>query len=263
MEPPEGCPPLAGRKGHACHSPPRPVFCPDRPRPLDLSRAAKPHYTVPDRAELPSLPGRGTRGGVADTSPVRQPAGSSRRMPRFGPQVREVPRRRALAPRKFGLEPELPLPSGHAHSPRAVPQNPSAQCPIGLAHKACRGSSHKRGALPPLLWGAPSGCRGISRASRLREKAASGGVLVWNPKRRAPLRKAQAPIRLVWGQTDAALEPKTPRIFEKAAHLQGYCAAALEKPPLRRFMRAGVAFWANGPSAGAAWFSFRGGENKL
>ncbi|WP_207637135.1 hypothetical protein, partial [Anaerotruncus sp. G3(2012)] len=44
------------------------------------------------------------------------------------------------------------------------------------------------------LWGAPSGCRGPSRASRLREKAASGGVLVWNPKRRAP-----------WGQTDAAL----------------------------------------------------------
>ena len=78
----------------------------------------------------------------------------------------------------------------HAHSPRAVPQNPSAQCPIGPGFPACRGSSHKRGALPPLLWGAPSGCRGISRASRLREKAASGGVLVWNPKRRAPLRKA-------------------------------------------------------------------------
>ncbi len=129
-------------------------------------------------------------------------------MPRFGPQVREVPRRRALAPRKFGLEPELPLPSGHAHSTRAVPQNPTTLCPIGPGFPACRGSSHKRGALPPLLWGAPSGCRGISRASRLREKAASGGVLVWNPKRRAPLRKAQAPIRLVWGQTDAAPEPK-------------------------------------------------------
>jgi len=67
-----------------------------------------------------------------------------------------------------------------------LPQNPTTLCPIGLAHKACRGSSHKRGALPPLLWGAPSGCRGISRASRLREKAASGGVLVGNPKQHAP-----------------------------------------------------------------------------
>ena len=121
MYPPEGCPPLAGRKGHACHSPPRPVFCPDRPRPLDPGCAAKPHYSVPDRAGLPSLPGRGTRGGVADPSPVRQPAGSSRRMPRFGPQAREDPR------------------------------------------------------------------------------------------------KARAPIRLVWGQTDAALEPKTPRTFEEGA----------------------------------------------
>ena len=166
MYPPEGCPPLAGRKRHACQCPPRPVFCPDRPRPLDPGCAAKPHYTLPEQTGAQSLPGRGTRGGVADPSPVRQPAGSSRRMPRFGAS-REDPR------------------------------------------------------------------------------------------------KARAPIRLVWGQTDAALEPKTPRIFEKAAHLQGYCAAALEKPPLRRFMRAGVAFWANGPSAGAAWFSFRGGENKL
>ena len=97
MEPPEECPPLAGWKGHACHSPPRPVFCPDRPRPLDPGCAAKPHYTVPDRAEPASLPGRGTRGGVADPSPVRQPAGSSRRMPRFGPQAREDPRK-ARAP---------------------------------------------------------------------------------------------------------------------------------------------------------------------
>ncbi|EOS55154.1 hypothetical protein C814_03305, partial [Anaerotruncus sp. G3(2012)] len=35
MEPPEGCPPLTGWKGHACQCPPQPVFCPDRPRPLD------------------------------------------------------------------------------------------------------------------------------------------------------------------------------------------------------------------------------------
>ncbi|RKJ75348.1 hypothetical protein D7Y41_33315 [Anaerotruncus sp. 1XD22-93] len=97
--------------------------------------------------------------------------------------------------------------AGPAHSPRAAPQNPSTLCSNGSVHKACRGSSHKRGALPPLLWGAPSGCRGISRASRLREKAASGGVLVWNPKRRAPLRKARAPIRLGWHQTDAAAKP--------------------------------------------------------
>jgi len=39
-----------------------------------------------------------------------------------------------------------------------------------------------------------SGSMSSGRASRLREKAASEGVLVWNPKRRAP-----------WGQTDAAL----------------------------------------------------------
>ena len=95
----------------------------------------------------------------------------------------------------------------HARSTRAAPQNPSTLCSNGSVHKACRGSSHKRGALPPLLWGAPSGCRGISRASRLREKAASGGVLVWNPKCRAPLRKARAPIRLGWHQTDAAAKP--------------------------------------------------------
>ena len=106
MYPPEGCPPLAGWKGHACHSPPRPVFCPDRPRPLAPGCTA----------------------------------------------------------------------------------NPTTQCPIEPSFPACRGSSHKRGAPPPLLWGAPSGCRGPGRASRLREKAASGGVLVWNPKRRAPLR---------------------------------------------------------------------------
>ena len=103
MYPPEGCPPLAGRKRHACHSPPQPVFCPDRPRPLDPGCAAKPHYTVPDRAGLPSLPGRGTRGGVADPSPVRQPAGSSRRMPRFGAS-REDPRKAPCA-YPFGLGP--------------------------------------------------------------------------------------------------------------------------------------------------------------
>ena len=56
MEPPEGCPPLAGWKRHACHSPPQPVFCPDRPCPLAPGCAAKPHYTVLDRAELPSKP---------------------------------------------------------------------------------------------------------------------------------------------------------------------------------------------------------------
>ena len=43
-------------------------------------------------------------------SPVRQTEGASRRMPRFGLKAREVPRRRALAPRKFGLESKLPLP---------------------------------------------------------------------------------------------------------------------------------------------------------
>ena len=97
MYPPEGCPPLTGWKGHACHSPPQPVFCPDRPRPLDPGRTAEPLYTVLERIGAQGLPGRGTRGGVADPSPVRQPAGSSRRMPRFGPQAREDPRK-ARAP---------------------------------------------------------------------------------------------------------------------------------------------------------------------
>jgi len=90
MYPPEGCPPLAGWKGHACHSPPRPVFCPDRPRPLDPGRAAKPHYTVPDRAEPASLPGRGTRGGVADPSPVRRILPERRAQARFGLKAREA-----------------------------------------------------------------------------------------------------------------------------------------------------------------------------
>ncbi len=78
MYPPEGCPPLAGWKGHACHSPPRPVFCPGRPRPLDPGCAAKPHYTVPDRAGAQGLPGRGIRGGGTAPSPVRQTEGASR-----------------------------------------------------------------------------------------------------------------------------------------------------------------------------------------
>ena len=56
------------------------------------------------------MSGWGLRGGAADPSPARQTEGASRRMPRFGPQVREVPRSRALAPRKFGLESKLPLP---------------------------------------------------------------------------------------------------------------------------------------------------------
>ena len=103
MEPPEGCPPLAGWKGHACHSPPRPVFCPDRPRPLDPGRTAEPLYTVLEQIGAQGLPGRGTRGGVADPSPVRQPAGSSRRMPRFGAS-REDPRKAPCA-YPFGLGP--------------------------------------------------------------------------------------------------------------------------------------------------------------
>ena len=95
-------------------------FLPRQALSLAPGRTAKPHYTVPDRTGAQGSPGRGTRGGVADPSPVRQPAGSSRRMPRFGAS-REDPR------------------------------------------------------------------------------------------------KARAPIRLVWGQTDAAPEPKTPRTFEEGA----------------------------------------------
>ncbi len=66
MYPPEGCPPLAGRKRHACHSPPRPVFCPDRPRPLDPGRTAEPLYTVLERIGAQGLPGEFSQeGGTA------------------------------------------------------------------------------------------------------------------------------------------------------------------------------------------------------
>ena len=90
MYPPEGCPPLAGRKGHACQCPPRPVFCPDRAYSLAPGCAAKPHYTVPDRAGPVSLPGRGTRGGVADPSPVRRILPERRAQARFGLKAREA-----------------------------------------------------------------------------------------------------------------------------------------------------------------------------
>ena len=66
MEPPERCPPLDGWKGHACQCPPQPVFCPDSSRPLDLSRAAKPHYTVLERIGAQGLPGEFSQeGGTA------------------------------------------------------------------------------------------------------------------------------------------------------------------------------------------------------
>ncbi|EOS55161.1 hypothetical protein C814_03301 [Anaerotruncus sp. G3(2012)] len=90
MYPPEECPPLAGRKRHACQCPPRPVFCPDKPRPLDPGCAAKPHYTVPDRIGAQGLPGRGTRGGVADPSPVRRILPERRAQARFGLKAREA-----------------------------------------------------------------------------------------------------------------------------------------------------------------------------
>ena len=70
MYPPEGCPPLAGRKGHACQCPPRPVFCPDRPRSPAPGCAAKPHYTVPDRAGPASLPA--CSGAVQKCAPLSQ-----------------------------------------------------------------------------------------------------------------------------------------------------------------------------------------------
>ncbi len=41
-------------------------FLPRQALSLAPGRTAKPHYSVPDRAGLPSLPGWGTRGGVAD-----------------------------------------------------------------------------------------------------------------------------------------------------------------------------------------------------
>ena len=78
-------------------------FLPRQALSLAPGRAAKPHYTVPDRTGAQGLPGRGTRGGVADPSPVRQPAGSSRRMPRFGAS-REDPRKAPCA-YPFGLGP--------------------------------------------------------------------------------------------------------------------------------------------------------------
>ena len=168
MEPPEGCPPLAGRKRHACHSPPQPVFCPDRPRPLDPGRTAKPHYTVPDRTGAQGLPGRGTRGGVADPSPVRQPAGSSRRMPRFGAS-REDPRK-ARAPIRL-----------------VWGQTDAAFDPSPVRQPA--GSSRRMRDL-----GLRAACGGWPRNARcgsqsgLKAREAKGVVLVWNPKRRAPFR---------------------------------------------------------------------------
>ena len=39
--------------------------------------------------------------------------------------------------------------TGPAHSTRAAPQNPTTQCPTGLAHKACRGGAHGEGSLTP------------------------------------------------------------------------------------------------------------------
>ncbi|NBK19973.1 hypothetical protein D7Y41_33325 [Anaerotruncus sp. 1XD22-93] len=39
--------------------------------------------------------------------------------------------------------------TGPARSPRAVPQNPTTLCPIGLGLPACRGGAYGEGALPP------------------------------------------------------------------------------------------------------------------
>ena len=70
MYPPKGCPPLAGRKRHACRSPPRPVFLPRQALSLAPSCAAKPHYTVPDRDGPASLPA--CSGAVQKGAPLSQ-----------------------------------------------------------------------------------------------------------------------------------------------------------------------------------------------
>ena len=70
MYPPKGCPPLAGRKRHACRSPPRPVFLPRQALSLAPSCAAKPHYTVPDRDGPASLPA--CSGAVQKCAPLSQ-----------------------------------------------------------------------------------------------------------------------------------------------------------------------------------------------
>ena len=48
---------LGGRDTHVSARP-NLFFCPDRPRSLAPGCAAKPHYTVPDRASLPGNPPR-------------------------------------------------------------------------------------------------------------------------------------------------------------------------------------------------------------
>ncbi len=65
-------------------------FLPRQALSLAPSCAAKPHYTVPDRAGPASLPGRGTRGGVADPSPVRRILPERRAQARFGLKAREA-----------------------------------------------------------------------------------------------------------------------------------------------------------------------------
>ena len=102
MYPPEGCPPLAGWKRHACQCPPQPVFCPDRPRPIAPGCTAKPHYTVPDRAELPSLPGEFSQEGGTAAPLVGCAERLSRPWPRFAPA------RESREWGRFGLEPKTP-----------------------------------------------------------------------------------------------------------------------------------------------------------
>ena len=65
-------------------------FLPRQALSLAPGRTAKPHYTVPDRAGPASLPGRGTRGGVADPSPVRRILPERRAQARFGLKAREA-----------------------------------------------------------------------------------------------------------------------------------------------------------------------------
>ncbi len=121
MYPPEGCPPLAGWKRHACQCPPRPVFCPGRPRPLDPGCAAKPLYTVLERIGAQSLPGEFSQEGGTAAPLVRCAERLSRPWPRFAPARESRERGR------FGLEPK---------TPRTFEEGASAY-PFGLGPNGC------------------------------------------------------------------------------------------------------------------------------
>ena len=165
MEPPEGCPPLAGRKGHACQCPPQPVFLSRqaplarpglrRKTPLHCARSGQPagesaprwgsfcaaaqHLTflrcVPQAAQgARSRPGGRLvfclckKQGKKSTHKGVSPLWNPRKGARLWLGGRDT--HVTARPDLFFAQ------TGPAHSTRAAPQNPTTLCPIG---PACRG----------------------------------------------------------------------------------------------------------------------------